>query len=264
LAAPTARSGPGPEGRNGETERKESAVGAVRWIGEGFKLVGGILTADVFNEWLETQGKQALDQYAQDLSLRWFRKDARARKRARASMETEMSSEPFTAALTRELDRLPVLIEKISSRLDRVDLLSGKFSTFQRLAVVPRQLVVDGYVRNVTAVLADSAELRKFAGAPDIFLRRQAQTAEVEFFNQPPPIVLTSKAVVAKADTKMRWNPAALLGHYYVVTDISSVRVDRNFRRGIDEGLRPTMENLGRASPEEVAAAYAEATRLVG
>ena len=157
-------------------------MGMVKWTGEGFKLLGKILTNEIVEEVLEDFGKEITEK----VKAGWFFGDRRRRWKMKKAMFVGVnSSKPLRMALNESLNKLPKIIRSLAHTISkkRIDILTKK-TTFQKLIVVPRALVINDFTLTLLEDLADAAELKRFHGLPKHFLTKQAIQAEETFCDQ--------------------------------------------------------------------------------
>jgi hypothetical protein len=123
-------------------------------------------------------------------------------------------------ALNDSLNKLPKIIRGLALTIEdkHIDVLT-KTSTFQKLVVVPRALVVNDFTITLLEDLADAAELKRFHALPDHFLRKQATLAEEAFRDQLAKdgawAVVDEKGLIVGADNQFDWHLQNIPGHYY-------------------------------------------------
>ena len=112
-------------------------MGMLKWTGEGFKLLGKLLTNETVEEWLQSQGKEIAEHILEDMTAKWFFGNARARRHARkAVLSAVNSSKPLRMALNDSLNKLPSVIGELALTVEnkRITVLT-KTSIFRTLIV---------------------------------------------------------------------------------------------------------------------------------
>lgn len=244
-------------------------MGAVRWTGKGLKLIGQILEAEEVERWLEGKGRELVEEKLKEISVKWLAGRRRAKSKAAAEVRSTVeNAETFMASLESSLASLPSAVLNVAGHLQKngpETLVSSDFSRY--LTVCPRGLVREHYIRSVVKELKDSAELSRYEGLPERFLRRVAGESEEAFFRsvaqgsrEPLP---GNDSLILGVDDDFGWRVEGINGHYYVGkrsmygTDLR----EKGQRKELEEELEPELAKmkvkLGKLTKEELEAAVA-------
>jgi len=204
-------------------------MGAIRWTGKAFKLVGRILTAEDLEEWMEKEGKSFVEERIASTTHKWFRGKSRAVKSIKNEViDLTKKSDAFKAALNNSLESLPLVIANVSGKFQKnaPEHLFRK-STLDWILSLPRVVVREAYRQKLIDELSDVAELRGYPGLAPVVLGNRANEAETVFFKK----ILKKKEylcdpdgfVLVGGDQKYQWLPDRELGHYYLIYDYSDL-----------------------------------------
>ena len=204
-------------------------MGAIKWTGKAFKLVGRILTAEDLEEWMENEGKAFLEDRIASTSHKWFRGKARAVK----GIENEVidltkKSDAFKEALNNSLERLPLVIARTGDKFQgNAPVHLFEKSNMDWILALPRVVVRMAYRQIIIDELSDVAELSEYPGLASVVLGHRADEAESAFFKKN----LKNKEylcdpdgyVLVGGDGKYQWLPDEESGHYYLVYDFTGL-----------------------------------------
>lgn len=239
-------------------------MGMVKWTGEGFKLLGKLLTNETVEEWLQSQGKEIAKHILEDMTAKWFFGNARARRHARkAVLSAVNSSKPLRMALNDSLNKLPSVIGELALTVEnkRITVLT-KTSIFRTLIVVPRVLVVNDFTLTLLKDLANAAELKRFQALSDHFLGNQASQAERAFCDKllrdGEWALVGKKGIILGADDQFDWHLKYIPGHYYYgyndiyTTDLTKRSERKVFLADLKPLLDEKMVQLGKLTKAEI------------
>lgn len=239
----------------------------VRWVGKGFKLAGNIMSSDAFDEWIETTGKDLLQNYAEQLTCSWFRGQARAKKKLYADIGSTIDEgSPFRSALDEQLNRFPGVVDTFASHSSHVPALIQHYSIHD-VVVVPRQLVRDIFTCDVVSELKNSRELARFTGFPEGYLRRISAEAENAAFHGEIPESVTDRCILVDIDKTFPWPDQVLPGHYYIVYGYLGFNIRgggagkkriKSITAGSSAAVDALKARLGKWSEEEIQDAFAQ------
>lgn len=244
-------------------------MGAVRWTGKGLKLIGQLLEAEEVERWLEDKGRELVEEKLKEISVKWLAGKRRAKSRAAAEVRSTVeNAETFMASLESSLARLPSAILNVASHLQKngpKTLVSSDYSRY--LTVCPRGLVREHYIRGIVNELKDSAELSRYEGLPERFLRRVAGESEEAFFrsvaqgsSEPLP---GNDSLILGIDDDFGWGVEGINGHYYVGkhsifgADLREKRQRKELQEKLDPELAKIKVRLGKLTKEELDATVA-------
>jgi hypothetical protein len=224
-------------------------VGALRWTGKAFQLVGELLAADAFEEWVEAEGKAFVEERLKGMVLKGFRGRARARNALRHEMQGALArSDLLQAAITRHLDRLPALLQQAGRFMSMEKAAHFRASGYGKYVVaVPRALLVNEIRVVMREALSNSRELDRFTGFPTIFLERKADAGEKVLFDwlakEAPVGIHENSAIVMGTHSDFDWMLGRPFGHYYVAYSNSSLE-DKKARKELIKDLKEPLETL--------------------
>ena len=238
-------------------------MGAIRWTGKGLKLAGQILEAEEIEKWLESQGKQFLQEQLRSVSAKWFAGEWRAKRLASTKIRSSVEQgDTFRASLESELQSLPNAILDVAGHLREHGPKRLVVSDYPYdIVTCPRGLVREHYAKQIVGELKDSAELARYQGFPEPFLRRVALESEAAFFqdvengNVPP---LSKDNVILAVDEDFGWNVGGVNGHYYVAeesrysVDLSKRRERKTIVERTEKLLRSVRVELGKLDKDEL------------
>jgi hypothetical protein len=229
-------------------------MGAIKWTGEAFKVVGSIMAADAFDAWAKAKGKEFIEARAAELSIGWFRTAPRARRSVMHEVEARVASPAGKGALYSELNDFPRALwwgDRWASEVSLVTVSAIGAS----LQAVPRFVVREVYRDAIVSHLAESDELlRSYVGLPEVFLRSCADQAEEAFLEWATKASAGDKdrrlpngLVLIGSDPEYRWADE-MRGHYYVAQRIADHVKVREAQKRVAEDLRAIANRLGAAS----------------
>lgn len=246
-------------------------MGAVKWTGEGFKLVGRILTNEDFENWLKQEGAELLKKQLEKIAMPWLF----GTRRAKSTMERtlpgfEGASDTFRTALSHELESLPRLLGRTADVLRTngpKELVEEK--NYDWVVAVPRRVIRKVYQDRIIAELGDAAALSSFPGLARRLLISRAEEAEDEFFKgmQRKAVLAEGRSIVLGTSFDTQWWQNEIKGHYYVGHDYVGLSLDgeRNIAEVAKE-LAPMKERLhdriGRMTTNTMKAALASLDTL--
>jgi hypothetical protein len=232
-------------------------MGAIKWTGEAFKIVGSIMTADAFDTWAKAKGKEFIERRATELSIGWFRAAPRARKSVLREVETRVASPAGKSALYNQLNDIPAALWWGDQWAREVSLLNDRAYGIS-VRVVPRFIVREVFRDRVVSKLAQSDELvRSYVGLPEVFLRSCADQAEEALFEWATSASARDKdrrlkngLVLIGTDPEYRW-AGELRGHYYIAQGVSSNVSVKDVQKRVAERFQAVINQLGAASRED-------------
>ena len=241
------------------------SMGMVKWTGEGFKLLGNLLTNETVEGWLQSQGKELAERILKDMTAKWFFGHMRARRQVKRTVLSEVnSSKPLRMALNDTINKLPSVIRGLALTVEKMGIeeLILKVSTFRKLIVVPRALVLNGFTLTLLEDFSDAAELKRFQALPDHFLRKQATEAEQVFCDQllgdGAGVLVGKKGIILAADDQFDWHLRNIPGHYYYAyddsysTELTKRSERKEFLSDLKHALDEKMVQLGKLTTTEI------------
>ncbi len=226
-------------------------MGALRWTGTAFKLLGELLTAAEFEQWVEAEGKALLKSQMEKLVLKGFAGRARARRALRRDIQDALDrSETLREGLAQSLASLPGLLSSAGRfmKLKKAVQFHAQGNGFDYVVAVPRVLVRNDLRSVAISDLGASAELSRFTGLPHIFLTSKADAAESVFFDSvrkdPPVPIDNDKALVIGADSDFDWHIGQPPGHYYLGYPYITSRLDKKGVRTLHKEFAPALATL--------------------
>jgi hypothetical protein len=245
-------------------------MGVIRWAGKGLELIGRILTMEDVEAWLENEGKGLVKKRLEALAVKWLFGKRRAKSKAFSDIsENVNSSEPLRLALKRSLEKLPPLIGALADHIKTKgpkQLLESNFPL--GVVVVPRALVQNEYELILLTDLAEAAELSRFSGLPQLFLKDEAKKSEFAFFEMMKRGEIYTlpdrKTVLLDVDPDFDWHLTRSKGHYYCGhsdrfnVDLTHRGERKEFLEEIQTLLNQRKTKIGYFTPEEIETIAAE------
>ena len=239
-------------------------MGMIKWTNEGFKHIGTLLTNETVEEWFQSHGKELAEGVFGKMAMKWFFGRSRARRQAIREVLTEINaSKSLRMAINDSLNKLPKIVHGLARTIDKkhIDVLT-KRGTLQKLVIVPRALVINDFTVTILEDLADAAELKRFHGLPEHFLRKQATLAEQVFRNRisknRTPMVVANNQIILGVDNQFDWHLNNIPGHYYFGHDYSCLAdlgIDSD-GKALMAALRPWLDDkmvqLGKLTNAEI------------
>jgi hypothetical protein len=209
-------------------------MSAVKWTGEGFKLVGRILTSEVVEDWINQEGGDFFNDTLKKINWKWWFRDLRVKREIQRMLPGfEGTGDAFRIALSNELDSLPRLLSIVAGWLvehgppELVDKYANDW-----VAAVPRKFILEQYQGDIIRKLGDAAALRSFPGLASRLLTSTATEAEKEFSKamQRKPVLALREGLkshlVLGVSPDTEWWRREIKGHYYVGFDYIGKSLD--------------------------------------
>ena len=232
----------------------------VRLVGNAMKVTGNILTAEGFDEWLQSEGKERFQAALERTSVRWCLGNQRAKKSLKKEASSTFSSEVFQAALNARTEEFPGIIRALAFAASRVPALVGPAEKYgsSKLLVVPRAPVRDYFGKHLIVTLADAAEISSYRPLAEHQLQRVADASEEELFAQTQKEEpLQYGEILVDVDQDYEW-PGWRRGHYYVVDpglshslDLTKPKQRKQFMKDVGEFTNKKKQDLGELGREE-------------
>jgi hypothetical protein len=226
-------------------------MGVIRWTAKGLKLTGELLDSDNVEAWIETKGKQLLEQKLKQLPAKWFAGQLRARRWLQKDLQESVEASPaFQSALEETLSQLPTILLTTAQKLSNSasSQLSVKTGLDFYIVVCPRGVVRRSYSEHVVSSLKDAASLARYTGFPEMFLEGAASTSEESYFSDKKrPPELGQRGKVLDTDGEFPWGLLQQNGHYYVgmTSNLSSTNLsDKQTSKRFDEFCSKNLDLL--------------------
>jgi hypothetical protein len=250
-------------------------VGAIRWVGKGFKLTGDLLTAEGVDDWIKEKGDIAVQNTIKHLALRQIRGRARAERVVTRDVLGQVNNEYVRDAISKRIENWPTFLVTYAAGIPENSLLSPQRSFYStRLVVAPRAPVRRAFEEWMGKELKDSALLRdalgqSYEGAAEFLLRRVARETEDSFAEMKPserplllvPLIGYKYVVLVDYDRGVDWPNESLRGQYWLTLnsnkpDLSSSRARNKYAEAIEGLIKEEKVSLGEAGAEDIASAY--------
>ncbi len=253
---------------------REESLAIVSWNKGQFRIARQPVSAVMFDQWLQGEGRSVLRETLRNTPVRWFFGNARAQRALRRNVRRAFRPRgTFCTATVKHLNRLPLLIRSGAVKIQKAghrELCT--FDTTAAIVVVPRGVVRSDVKSALVKELTAMSQIRAFNGLAERVLSSVAVEAETVFFNYVVKggqlVDETGRGVVLGADADFRWNIGGTNGHYYYAAsleegvDLSGSRERRRFLSDIRELFHGQAVHLKRLRPDE-AHEMAETFRLL-
>ena len=236
-------------------------MSTLKWTGKGLQLLGRLLAADEFEDWLLSEGKKFFTERFEIISFNWLFGKARSKKQLFQETLDSINSETFRIAMQGKLEKLPDIISSVGSQVKK----NGpnelyEESSFKWIAVVPRVFVQQDYQIYLIKELSQAAELNKFQSFPEIYLGDRSIESEESFFKfvAEQGYYICNKGIILGTDSVFDWQFTEIRGHYYYGrSDISSYDLSKTKERkrlisDLEEANRKLKSRLGGLSIAEI------------
>jgi hypothetical protein len=240
-------------------------MGMVKWTGEGFKLIGEILTNETVEEWLKEHGKELILNLFQKMTAKWMFGHMRAGRQAKKFILHEVNgSALLRMSLNDSLNKLPNIIQRLALHIikAKIDVLTKEGRLWKQLVIVPRAIVLNDFRITLIEDLGQASELKRFEAFPEIFLRRQAEQAEQTFLDtfkkNNNSVVVSNSGIILLADHQFDWHLGNIWGHYYfgytdsLSEDLTQKKERKEFIKDIQPTIDAKMIELGKLTAEEI------------
>jgi hypothetical protein len=256
------------------TRYEEKALATVGWKRDQFRISGHPVTGDMFDSWVENEGRSAMRESLRNTSARWWFGKSRARSRLFATVRTAFRpGGTFCAATVKQLNQLPVVIRSCAAVIKKTGHRQlCTFDTSAAIVVVPRGVVRNDVKVILVRELTGLSQVRVFNGLTERVLTWVAANAESALFDRVAKgkqlVDESGRGVILGADRDFRWNINGMDGHYYYATslnervDLTNGRERRRFLNDIRELFQGQTVHLKRMRSDE-ARETAEAFRLL-
>lgn len=232
-------------------------MGVLNWTEGGFEIIGNLLTAEEFEDWLQYEGKQFLQDKLEKTKLKWLFGESRAKSKGYNEVSGVINkSESLKLAFKKSFDKLPEIVNawiyEIKSRRIKL-LIKNDFS--KGVVAIPRILIYNNFQSSVVQSLSDSAELSRYEGLPKHFLLERATEAENSFFNNISNneifILPNNRTAIIGNDDVYDWHFKEMKGHYFCAylesynSDLSNRKQREKFESEISPMLKQVKTDLG-------------------
>lgn len=237
----------------------------LKWKRTEFVVVGEILTRNMYDVWVDEDGRAALRDAVRRTPNRWFFGNRRAR--GLLHKEAKIAFGPrgtFAGMMKKQLDQLPVLVRGCAIVIRRrgyqpLNTVDGN----RGLCVVPRGVLLNDFKAQLTRDLIDLPQVRAFQGLTERVIRAAAVEAEAilfDFLDKNNTLVdATGRGVIVGVDRDFRWKINGVDGHYYYAysteerIDLAAKKESKRFISSMQESLKGQSVYLKRLAGGEVA-----------
>ena len=237
----------------------------LKWKRSEFFVARDLMSRDMFNLWIDADGRAALRDAWRRLPNRWFFGERRARRLLRKEAKIAFGRRgTFAGILKKHLDQLPLLVRSCAIIIRRsgyapLNTIDGN----RGLCVVPRGVVVNDFKVQLVRELADLPQVRGFRGLTERVVTAAAHESEAilfEFVAKSNPLVdSTGRGLIIDVDRAFRWKINNIDGHYYYAysteerIDLAAKKEGKKFISSLQDGLKGQSVYLKRLSSSEVA-----------
>lgn len=249
-------------------------MATVSWKRGQFRIAGHPVSDEMFDHWLEGEGRSAMREALRNTRVRWWFGKSRARRGLHHTVRTAFRpGGTFCTATMKHLNRLPLVIRASALAIQKTGHRQlCTFNAASAIVVVPRGVVRNDIRVLLVRELSGLSQVRDFNGLTERVLGWVAQSAETalfEFIAQKKQLVDESgRGIVIDVDRDLRWNINAIDGHYYYASsleeriDLSNGKERRRFLNSIRELFQAQTVHLKRMRADEIRET-AEAFRLL-
>lgn len=237
----------------------------LKWKRNEFGVTGNIMTRNMFETWVDEDGRAALRDAVKRTPNRWFFGDRRARYRLYREAQTTFAPRgSFAGLLKKQLDQLPLLVRGCAIVIRRsgyqpLNTVDGN----RGLCVVPRGVLQKDFKVQLLRELVALPQVRAFRGLTERVLTAAAGEAEAvlfDFLAKGNPLVdSTGRGLIIDVDRDFRWKLNGADGHYYYAysteerLDLAAKKECKRFMASMQESLKGQSVYLKRLSGAEVA-----------
>jgi hypothetical protein len=245
--------------------KEEDHMGAVRWTAKGLIFIGQLLEAEEIENWLEQKGRELIEEKLRRLPAKWLAGRSRAKRRISSDLRNSVErNEAFHTSLKDSLGILPHVVLNVAGHFrskgpKSLILLKGYKKD---IVVCPRGFVRKHYVNIVINELKDSAQLSRYEGFPELFLKRTARQSEQSFFSDiavGSQVTLPGNTnIIIAVDDDFGWNMDGVDGHYYIGgcdaygTDLSHKKQRKELLKELATAVKEIKIRLGKLSTKDL------------
>lgn len=236
----------------------------LKWKRNEFRITRSLMTRNMFETWVDEDGRAALRDLVRRTPNRWFFGELRARRRLHKEAKAAFAQGgTFAGMLKKQLDQLPLLVRGCAIVIRRsgyqpLNTIDGN----RGLCVVPRGVLQRSCKVQLMRELTALPQVRPFRGLTERVLTAAAAEAEAvlfDFLAKGNTLVdATGRGLIIDVDRDFRWRLDGVDGHYYYAysteerLDLTVKKEYKRFMSSMQESLKGQSVYLKRLSGVEV------------